>query len=298
MIQRQISENKAYLSALRRGEKEPSKAEMKDLEKHLSRLRGELKEAEQSSLFSLSPQGSSLREKLKSSLPLMIGIIGGMVIGALFIVRVPVIAIIVLYTLATAVGSSGLLSEFTSSERKALALSAIPACLYALTQAFLFFGLFDYVFWLFDIVIVFTLVGVSIILGKGLPIEIVIILAIILSVWDIYAVLFSNVMESAVSYLAFTLFSVLIPSGVTPLGIGYALLGGGDLFFSFLLVTAFTRRLKDIPVALIVLIATSLLGLTATMYVLGIGMAPALPAVLAAGVLSVAYYYKKLKKPY
>jgi len=284
------------LSALKRGGKESSKTEIKNLEKHLSGLRDELKEAEQSSLFSLSPERGSLREKLKSSLPLMIGIVGGVVIGALFIVLVPIIVIIVLYTIAAAIGSSGLLSEFTSNERKALALSAIPASLYALTQVFLVLGIFDFVFWLFDIVIIVTLIGVSIILGKELPMEIVIILVLILSAWDIYAVLFSNIMESAVSHLTFTLFGVLIPSAMTSSGIGYALLGGGDLFFSYLLVTAFTRRLKTIPVVLIGLIAASLLGLTIGMYFLGIDMAPALPAVLAAGALSATYYYKRLKK--
>nr|MDO8099018.1 hypothetical protein [Candidatus Njordarchaeota archaeon] len=293
VIQKQINENKVRLSALKRGSKEP-KVEMKNIEKNLSKLRVELKEAEQS-LFSLSSGGSSLIEKLKSSLPLMIGIIGGVIVGAILIVFVPIIVIVILYTIAAAIGSSGLLSEFTRNERRALALSAIPAGLYALTQILLVLGLFDFVFWLFDGVILLTLIGVSIIVGKELPIEIVIILVLILSVWDIYAVLFSNIMGNAVSYLTFTLFGVLIPSAVTPRGIGYALLGGGDLFFSYLLVTAFTRRLKTIPVVLIGLIATSLLGLTIGMYILGIDMAPALPAVLAAGALSTAYYHKRLK---
>jgi hypothetical protein len=294
VIQQQINENKSRLSALKGRGKEPN-AQMKEIKKNLSRLEVELEDSEQS-LLSMSSEGSSLIEKLRSSLPLMIGIIGGVIIGAILIVFVPIIIIVVLYTAAAAIGSSGLLSEFTRSERKALALSAIPAGLYALTQAFLVLGLFDFVFWLFDVVIVLTLIGVSIMIGKELPIEIVIVLVLILSIWDIYAVLFSKIMGNAVSYLTFTLFGVVIPTGVTPSGIGYALLGGGDLFFSYLLVTSFTRRLKTIPVVLIGLIAISLFGLTIGMYIFGISMAPALPAVLAAGLLSAAYYYKRLKK--
>jgi presenilin-like A22 family membrane protease len=100
-------------------------------------------------------------------------------------------------------GSLGLTLEFTSSERKASVLSVTPTAAYILTQTVLFMlgkDAFMSIFWLvFDIVIVMALIGVSLILGKQLPIEIVIILVLILSVWDVIAVVFTQVMANAES---------------------------------------------------------------------------------------------------
>jgi hypothetical protein len=181
--------------------------------------------------------------------------------------------------------------EVTRNERKVLAISAIPAALYALTQILNMMNLFDPVFWLFDSVVVFALIGVAMIIGKELPVEVAIIILAILSVWDIYAVLLSRIMVTAVISLEHTVFSVQIPVGA-----GYSLIGGGDLFFSYLLVTTFARRLKRIPVALIGLIAATLTGLTVIMYVSGLGLAPALPPVLIAALLSLAFYHDRLSK--
>jgi hypothetical protein len=154
------------------------------------------------------------------------------------------------------------------------------------------FDLFYLVFWVFDIVVIITLIGVSVVFGKELQLEIVIIIVAILAAWDIFAVLLSPVMGLALSKFALTLPSVLVPTGN-----GYSLLGGGDFFFSYLLVTALTRRLKKIPVALIVSICASVMGLIVMMSIVGLRIAPALPAVLIAGLLSAAYYRKELGKP-
>lgn len=245
--------------------------------------------------FSYLPKlrgGESLSAKLRSSLPYIIGITIGVIVGAIVIMLIPIILIVILFILATFVGSSGLFSEFVRSQNRAFALSAIPAGLYALTQVFVLLQLYDIfylVFWVFDIVVVLTLIGVSMIFGKELQLEIVIILVAILAAWDIYAVIFSNVMGANISKLAYTLFSVLIPNGN-----GFSLIGGGDFFFSCLLVTSFTRRLKAVPVALVFLIGASVTALIFAMAITGQTMAPALPAVLAAGLFSAIYYRRKL----
>jgi hypothetical protein len=293
VIRRQIKESQSRLAQLKRG-KDSRISDVRELQKSLSRLEKELSNAEQSSLFPGLSSGESLLEKVRSSLPIIIGIVLGVMVGAIVIVLIPVILIIVLFTIAVFVGSSGLFSEFIRNENKALALSILPASLYAVTQVFVVLGLyqlFDMIFWIFDIVVVLTLIGITMILGKEVHLEIALILVAVLTVWDIYAVLFSNIMGSAISNLAYTLFSVLIPTGT-----GYALIGGGDFFFSYLLVSAFTRRLKRIPVALILLIGASVTALIVVMTVAGQRMAPALPAVLAAGLLSIIYYRKELRE--
>lgn len=289
VIRREIVENKSLLAELKRDSGRGHEVEIAKLERSLTKLKEELAEIERSILFSSKPNNAPLSEKVRSALPYIIGITIGVVVGAVIIVLVPVIILVVLFTIATFLGSTGLLLEFTRNERKVAVLSTIPAALYALTQILNILGLFDLVFWLFDIIVVLALIGVSMILGRELPIEIVIIIIVILSVWDIYAVLFSKIMFTAVISLEHTVFSVQIPVGT-----GYGLIGGGDLFFSYLLVTAFTRRLKQVPVVLIGLITFSFAGLTIIMYVFGLGMAPALPSVLVAGLLSVAYYYRRL----
>jgi hypothetical protein len=271
---------------------------MRELERSLGKLREGLREAENSSLFPLDTKSGSLSEKIRSSLPYIIGITIGSVLGVLLIVyfHLPVILLVGLFTLATFVGSMGFFLEFTRGERKAVALSTIPAGLYVSTQILVILGLFDYVFWLFDIVVIITIIGASIIIGKELPLEVVIIIVAILSIWDIYAVLATNIMENAVLSLPNTLFSIMIPAGLTNGGLYYGLIGGGDLFFSYLLVTTFTRRLKAVPVVLVALIAASILGLTVVMVIFAARFAPALPSVLTAGLLSSAYYLKRLKK--
>jgi hypothetical protein len=291
VIRREISGNKIRLTELKRDSGRGHETEIVKMEKSLIKLKEELAEIERSVLFPSSPNNAPLSEKVRSALPYIIGITIGVVVGAVIIVLVPVIILVVLFTIATFLGSSGLLLEFTRNERKVVVLSTIPAALYALTQIMNILGLFDLVFWLFDIIVVLVLIGVSMILGRELPIEIIIIIVVILSVWDIYAVLFSRIMFTAVISLEHTVFSVQIPVGT-----GYGLIGGGDLFFSYLLVTAFTRRLKQVPVVLIGLITLSFTGLTVIMYVFGLGMAPALPSVLVAGLLSVAYYYRRLAR--
>jgi hypothetical protein len=291
VIRREIDENKTRLVELKRDSGKGHRAEIANLEKSLTRLKEELAEVEGSILFPSPSNNAPLYEKVRSALPYIIMIIIGVVVGAVVIVLVPVIILVVLFTVATFLGSSGVLLEFTRSEKKVMVVSTIPAALYALTQILNILGLFDLVFWLFDIVVVFALIGVSMILGRELPIEVIIIIIVILSVWDIYAVLFSRIMFTAVISLEHTVFSVQIPVGT-----GYGLIGGGDLFFSYLLVTAFTRRLKQVPLVLIGLITFSFTGLTVIMYVSGLGMAPALPSVLLAGLLSVAYYYRRLAR--
>jgi hypothetical protein len=291
-IRNQIARSKKQLANIKT-RKGVQDGEIKEVQKSLNDLEKELAEARKSSFFPSLPQGGSLSAKIRSSLPYIAGIIVGVVVGAIAIMLIPIYVIVVIFTIAALVGSSGLLSEFVRGEKKALALSVIPAGLYALTQVFVLLGLydlFDLVFWLFDIVVVLALIGVSMILGKELQLEIVIIIVAILTAWDIYAVLFSPIMGSAVANLGYTLFSVLIPSGT-----GYSLLGGGDFFFSYLLVTAFTRRLKVIPVALIILIGASVTGLVVVMAISGLKMAPALPAVLVAGLLATVYYRSDLR---
>ncbi|WXG46095.1 MAG: hypothetical protein WED05_05435 [Candidatus Atabeyarchaeum deiterrae] len=296
--QKRIAETSTRIATLRRSSQEGSKANMRELERSLGKLREGLREAENSSLFPLDTKSGSLSEKIRSSLPYIIGITIGSVLGVLLIVyfHLPVILLVGLFTLATFVGSMGFFLEFTRGERKAVALSTIPAGLYVLTQILVILGLFDYVFWLFDIVVIITIIGASIIIGKELPLEVVIIIVAILSIWDIYAVLATNIMENAVLSLPNTLFSIMIPAGLTNSGLYYGLIGGGDLFFSYLLVTTFTRRLKAVPVALVALIAASILGLTVVMVIFAARFAPALPSVLTAGLLSSAYYLKRLKK--
>jgi hypothetical protein len=296
-----IKEDKTRLSSLMRSKVNASKTEISELEKHLRALEKELEQVEQSELFPTSQEGSSLSEKLRSSLPLMIAVVVGAIGGALLAVFIPAVIFVVIITLAVFGGSLGLILEFTSSEKKALALSVIPMAAYVLTQVVLFTlgveAFRSYVFWLFDIVIVLALIGVSIILGKQLPIEIVVILVLILSVWDVIAVIFTPVMATAVSTLTNTLPVLMVPAGVTSGGgFAFSLLGGGDLVFSYLLVTTIARRLRSVPLALIVMIAASLFGLVVLMYALGAFMAPALPAVSLAGVASVVYYGKRLKE--
>lgn len=299
-IRNQIAQGQKQL-AIMNNKKGVQESEINRVQKTLNKLEKELSQVEKSSFFPSLPQGGSVSTRIRSSLPYIAGIIVGVIVGAIVIVLIPIIVIVVIFTLATLVGSSGLLSEFVNSERKAIALSTIPAGLYALTQVFVLYrlyNLFDSVFWLFDIVVVLSLIGVSMILGKELQLEIAIIIVAILAFWDIYAVLFSPIMGEAVSNLGYTLFSVLIPSGTGGLNnrMLYSLLGGGDFFFSYLLVTAFTRKLKAIPVALIVLIGASVTGLVVAMAIIGLKMAPALPAVLVAGLLAILYYRDDLKK--
>lgn len=289
VIRREIGENRIRLAELKRDSRRGHEAEIAKMEKSLTKLKEELAEIERSVLFPSSPNNAPLSEKVRSALPYIIGITIGVVVGAIIVVLVPVIILVVLFTIATFLGSSGLLLEFTRNEKKVVVVSTIPAGLYAFTQILNILGLFDLVFWLFDIVVVLALIGVSMILGRELPIEVVIIIIVILSVWDIYAVLFSKIMFTAVISLEHTVFSVQIPVGA-----GYGLIGGGDLFFSYLLVTSFTRRLKQVPVVLIALITFSFTGLTVIMYVFGLGMAPALPSVLVAGLTSAAYYHRRL----
>jgi hypothetical protein len=268
--------------------------EVNEVQKSLNKLKRELSDAEKSSVLPSLPQGVPWSARIRSSLPYILGIIVGVIVGAVVIILIPLVVIVVLFTLATLVGSSGLFIEFVDSERKALVLSIIPAAFYALTQVFVLlqlYNLFDLVFWVFDIVVVLSLIGVSMILGKELQLEIVIIIVAALAIWDIYAVLLSPIMGAAVSTLGYTLFSVLIPTGT-----GYSLLGGGDFFFSYLLVTAFTRRLKAIPTALIVLAGASVTGLVVIMAIFGLKMAPALPAVFVAGLLAAAYYRNDLRR--
>jgi hypothetical protein len=89
---------------------------------------------------------------------------------------------------------------------------------------------------------------------------------------------------------------LIVPAGTTSGGaLVFSLLGGGDLFFSFLLVTTIARKLRSVPLALIGMIAASLLGLVVLMWTVNVPMAPALPAVSLAGVVSIVYYRKKLK---
>jgi tetrahydromethanopterin S-methyltransferase subunit B len=291
VIRRQINENRTRLSTLKRDRAGSYSSEIKKLEGSIDKLENELEQVERSMLFPTSSKTAPLREKIRSALPYIVMITVGVIIGAIFIVLVPATLLMVLFTIATFLGSTGLLLELTRNERKVIALSTIPAGLYALTQFLNLMNLFDPVFWLFDLVVVFALIGVSMIIGKELPIEVVVIILAILSIWDIYAVFFSRIMITAVISLEHTVFSVQIPVGT-----GYSLIGGGDLFFSYLLVTAFTRRLKQIPLALIGLIAASLAGLTAIMYISGLGFAPALPPVLIAALLSMAFYHSKLSK--
>jgi hypothetical protein len=291
-IRNQIAEAKEQLAALRK-EKGSKNEKIVEAEKSLTKLKEELSKVESFSYLPKLSGGESLSAKLRSSLPYIIMITVGVIVGAVVIVLIPIILIVVLFTLATFVGSSGLFSEFIRSESKALAVSVIPAGLYALTQVFVLlqlYGLFDLMFWVFDIVVVLTLVGVSMIFGKELQLEIVLVLVAILAVWDIYAVIFSPIMGTSISKLAYTLFSVLIPNGS-----GYSLIGGGDFFFSCLLVTSFTRRLKAVPVALVLLIGASVMGLILMMAITGQTMAPALPAVLAAGLVSVVYYRRRIR---
>jgi hypothetical protein len=293
-IRNQIAQGESQL-ALLKTKKGSRDSEVIETQKALVKLEKELSNVEQSSWFPAMPENGSLSAKIRSSLPYIVGITIGVVLGAVVIVLIPIIFVAALITLATFAGSSGLLLEFVRSEKRALTLSTIPAGLYALTQVFVILQLFDLfylVFWVFDIVVVMTLIGVSIVFGKELQLEIVIIIVAILAAWDIFAVLLSPVMGLALSKFALTLPSVLIPTGN-----GYSLLGGGDFFFSYLLVTVLTRRLKKIPVALIVSICASVMGLIVVMSVVGLRIAPALPAVLIAGLLSVAYYRKELGKP-
>jgi presenilin-like A22 family membrane protease len=299
-IQGRIKKDKARLSALMRSQVKTSEAEISELERHLKKLKKELKESEQSQLLPALPEDGSLSEKLRSSLPIMIAIITGAIGGVLLVVYLPAAVFIVLITMAVFGGSLGLTLEFTSSERKASVLSVIPTAAYILTQAVLFMlgkDAFISIFWLvFDIVIVMALIGVSLILGKQLPIEIVIILVLILSVWDVIAVVFTQVMANAVSTLTYTLPVLIVPAGTASGGaLVFSLLGGGDLFFSFLLVTTIARKLRSVPLALIGIIAASLLGLVVLMWAVNAPMAPALPAVSLAGVVSIVYYRKKLK---
>jgi hypothetical protein len=202
------------------------------------------------------------------------------------IVLVPTVILLILFTLATFVGSSGLLLEFTRNEKKILALSAIPAGLYVVTQIFDGLGLFGVVFWLFDAVVIFVLIGVSLIFGKEFPMEGVVIMLIVLSAWDIYSVIFSPIMSNAVLNLPHTVFSLQAPGG---------LIGGGDIFFSYLLVVVFVRRLKKVPLFLIGSIAVSLAALVMIMYALEMAFAPAIPSVLLAGSVSAVYYRKQLR---
>jgi presenilin-like A22 family membrane protease len=299
-IQERIKEDKTRLSSLMRGQVKASKAEISELERHLKKLEKELKESEQSQLLPALPEDGSLSEKLRSSLPIMIAIIVGAIGGVLLVVYLPAVVFVILITMAVFGGSLGLTLEFTSSERKASVLSVTPTAAYILTQTVLFMlgkDAFMSIFWLvFDIVIVMALIGVSLILGKQLPIEIVIILVLILSVWDVIAVVFTQVMANAVSTLTYTLPVLIVPAGTTSGGaLVFSLLGGGDLFFSFLLVTTIARKLRSVPLALIGMIAASLLGLVVLMWTVNVPMAPALPAVSLAGVVSIVYYRKKLK---
>jgi tetrahydromethanopterin S-methyltransferase subunit B len=290
-IRREIEETKARVLTLKKERTENHASEIKKLEGTVRKLETELEEVEKSILFSTSSENAPLSEKIRSSASYIVMIIVGVIIGAVFIVLVPAILLVVLFTLATFVGSTGLLLEIIRNQRKVLALSTIPAALYLLTQIFNMMNLFDLVFWLFDLVVVFALIGVAMIIGKDLPIEIAILILGILSIWDIYAVFLSRIMVTAVVTLEHTVFSVQIPTET-----GYSLIGGGDLFFSYLLVTTFTRRLKQIPLALVGLIAVTLTGLTAIMYVTGLGFAPALPPVLIAALLSMAFYHNRFGK--
>ncbi len=286
VIRRRITESKAHLSAMKRGDGEIRESDVKKLERSLANLKKELLEIESSSLFSSQSKNGSLSQRIRSSFPLIIGITVGVIVGAIIIVLVPTVILLILFTLATFVGCSGLLLEFTRNEKKALAISAIPAGLYVATQIFDSLGLFNMVFWLFDSVVIFTLIGVSMILGKEFPVEAVIIMLVVLSGWDIYAVIYTPIMSNAVLILQHMVFSLQAPGG---------LIGGGDIFFSYLLVVAFTRRLNKIPLVLTGLIAVSLAALVVIMYVLEMVWAPALPFVLLAGLLSTAYYHKQLK---
>jgi hypothetical protein len=278
---------------LKRDNKESHSSQIKKLESSLDRLENELEEIEKPSLLPASSGNTPLSEKIRSAAPFIVMIIVGVILGAVLIVLVPIILLMVLFTIATFVGSTGVFLEVTRNERKVLVLSAVPAVLYAVTQILNVMNLFEPVFWLFDSVVVLALIGVAMIIGKELPIEIVIIILAILSIWDIYAVLLSRIMVTAVVGLENTLFSVQIPMGTGQLP---ALIGGGDLFFSYLLVTAFTRKLKEIPYALIGLIAASISGLTVIMYVIGLEFAPALPSVLIAALLSTVFYRGRLTK--
>jgi hypothetical protein len=241
---------------------------------------------ESSSLFSSKSTDGSLSQKIRSSLPLIIGITIGVIVGAIVMVLVPTIILLILFTLATFVGSSGLLLEFTRNEKKILAVSTIPAGLYVATQIFDGLGLFGVVFWLFDAVVIFTLIGVSLIFGKEFPIEAVIVMLIVLSAWDIYSVIYSPIIPNAVLKLQHMVFSLQAPGG---------LIGGGDIFFSYLLVVVFARRLKKVPLVLIGSIAVSLAALVIIMYALEMAFAPALPSVLLAGLVSAAYYRNQLR---
>jgi len=296
-IRREIKETKTHLSALRRDGTGNHNSEIKKLEKSIGKLENELNSVERSFLIPSSSEGAPLSEMIRSAAPYIVLIVVGVIIGAVIIVLVPLILLVVLFTIATFLGSTGLLSEIVRSERKALTLSAIPAALYALTQIFNIMNMFDLLFWLFDIVVVFALIGVAMIIGRELPIDIVVIIIAILSVWDIYAVIFSPITPHAVNILGRTLFSVLIPAGTSSSGMIYALYGGGDLFFSYLLVTAFARKLKQIPYVLIGLITASLIGLLVLMYLISLEMAPALANVMIAALLSIAYYHGKLNRP-
>jgi hypothetical protein len=290
-IRRRIKETKASISALKRDGTGSHVSEIRKLEASLDKLKNELEEAERSVLFSTSSENAPLSEKIRSAAPYIAMIIVGVILGAVIIVLVPTLLLIVLFTLATFVGSTGVFLELTHNERKVLVLSIVPAALYLLTQILNVMNLFDLVFWLFDSVVVFALIGVAMIIGRELPIEIVIMILAILSVWDIYAVFLSKIMVTAVISLEHTIYSFQIPAGT-----GYALIGGGDLFFSYLLVTAFTRRLKQVPLMLIALIAVTLTALTVIMYLFGLGFAPALPPVLLASLLSIGFYHSKLAK--
>jgi hypothetical protein len=286
VIRRQITENKARLSALKRGDGQIRESVVKKLENSLADLKKELQEMESSSLFSSQSTDGSLSQKIRSSLPLIIGITIGVIVGAIVIVLVPTIILLILFTLATFVGSSGLLLEFTRNEKKILAVSTIPAGLYVATQIFDGLGLFGVVFWLFDAVVIFTLIGVSLIFGKEFPIEAVIVMLIVLSAWDIYSVIYSPIIPNAVLKLQHMVFSLQAPGG---------LIGGGDIFFSYLLVVVFARRLKKVPLVLIGSIAVSLAALVTIMYALEMAFAPALPSVLLAGLVSAAYYRNQLR---